>query len=302
MTARQEHAAGEVPLVRLESDHLAVDVAPSIGGRIVNLTHKPSAHQFLWHNPRLRLARAEPGNTYDPNFYGGIDEIIPVDIPETVDGIGYPDHGELWPTPLGHRFDGQTLVLEGLLPLSGLRYRREMRLDRDGPAVHLNYAITNTSGASRAFLWKLHAALAIEPGDRIDCPAGRAVAADVAWARGKTAEPFDWPEVNGQRADMIPQPDGTTDFLFLYELREGRVGWRSGDGRRRVEIRFDPRVFPYVCYFASYGGLDGHVVAVLEPCTAMPLLVMEAQRLGQCSVLASGQVLSTDMTITADAV
>jgi hypothetical protein len=37
--------------------------------------------------------------------------------------------------------------------------------------------------------------------------------------------------------------------------------------------------------FASYGGLDGHYTAVLEPCTAMPVSVNEAARLNQCSCL-----------------
>jgi hypothetical protein len=43
----------------------------------------------------------ERGADYDSNFYGGIDELIPNDIPENIDGIDDPDHGELWTTPFG---------------------------------------------------------------------------------------------------------------------------------------------------------------------------------------------------------
>ena len=85
-----------VPLVRLESEHLQVDVAPGIGGRIVSLREKAGGHEFLWRNERLRLQRVAPGSTYDPNFYGGIDELLPNDIPERIDGVDCPDHGELW--------------------------------------------------------------------------------------------------------------------------------------------------------------------------------------------------------------
>jgi hypothetical protein len=58
-------------------------------------------------------------------------------------------------------------------------------------------------------------------------------------------------------------------------------------------------VFPYVCTFASYGGFDGHVTAILEPCTAMPLSVVAAARLGQCSTLDAGQRLQTRVSLYA---
>ena len=83
------------PIVRMENDSLRVDVAPGIGGRIVNLVEKSSGHQFLWHNANLSLEKLSPGDAYDPNFYGGIDELLPNDIPEPLNGVDSPDHGEL---------------------------------------------------------------------------------------------------------------------------------------------------------------------------------------------------------------
>jgi hypothetical protein len=40
-------------------------------------------------------------------------------------------------------------------------------------------------------------------------------------------------------------------------------------------------------------------MAILEPCTTMPLSVSEAAALGQCSVLESGEELSTQVEIYA---
>jgi len=90
----------DIPLVRLESEWLRVDVAPGVGGRIVSLIEKASGHEFLWCNSRLPLSLLPPGSTYDPNFFGGIDELLPNDLPEEVNGIPCPDHGELWTLPL----------------------------------------------------------------------------------------------------------------------------------------------------------------------------------------------------------
>ena len=67
----------QTPIVRMENDFLRVDVAPSVGGRIVNLVEKASSHQFLWHNAKQSLEKLAPGSAYDPNFYGGIDELLP---------------------------------------------------------------------------------------------------------------------------------------------------------------------------------------------------------------------------------
>lgn len=51
---------------------------------------------------------------------------------------------------------------------------RIVRLRADSPHVDFEYRLTNPTGTERHFLWKLHAALAVEAGDVIDCPARQA--------------------------------------------------------------------------------------------------------------------------------
>jgi hypothetical protein len=287
------------PIVRMENDFLRVDVAPSIGGRIVNLVEKASSHQFLWHNAKLSLEKLAPGSAYDPNFYGGIDELLPNDIPEPLNGADSPDHGELWTTSFDYHVDGDALVLSGVVPLCGLGYERRLTLRPDGPTIDADYRIENPTGERRVFLWKLHAALNIEPGDQIECPARTARAADLEWSRWHSLEPFAWPAIEGQRADRVPPNDGTVDFLFLYDLEAGEIGWKSASRGLEFSYHFDVDVFPYAWYFASYGGFDGHYTAILEPCTTMPLSVNEAAKLGQCSVLEARERIETRVTIYA---
>lgn len=286
-------------LFRLESRFLRVDVAPGIGGRIVHVQDKASGHQFLWHNERLQLERCSPGSAYDPNFYGGIDELLPSDVPEFFNGVMNPDHGELWTMPLQSRVEGESLLLEGLPPLCGLAYEKRISLAGEEPVIVLEHRLQNRSGERRIFRWQMHAALNIEPGDQIVCPARWASVADPQWSRWGDAAPFFWPMLGHQRADLVPSPEGTTDFLFLYGLHDGMMGWRSGSKGLEFTYHFDRQVFPYACYFASYGGLDGHYTAILEPCTAMPVSVNEADRLGQCSSLEPGEQTVTRLTIYA---
>lgn len=286
-------------IVRLESDHLVVDVAPEVGGRIVRIREKSSGHEFLWTNERLDLVRMPAGSEYDPNFYGGIDELLPSDLAERIGEYDSPDHGELWTTPLDWRVDGEWLVLSGRLPLCGLEYQRSMHLRPDGPALDLGYQIANPTSQRRDFLWKLHAALRIAPGDVIDCPARRAQVVDLQWSRFHTLEPFAWPWLESQPANVVPEKTGTTDFFYLFDLEAGRMTWRRPGANLAFSYRFDTRIFPYAWLFASYGGFDGHYTVILEPCTAMPVSVGEAVSKGQCSTLEAGQVLETEVTIEA---
>lgn len=298
MSIATQHTRDGVPLVRLSNAALTVDIAPGIGGRVVSLRDARTGFEFLWRNPTLRLQSLPVDSPYDPNFYGGIDELLPSDLPETIDGLTSPDHGELWTTALTAKdVAHDSVTLEGLLPRWGLRYQRRMQLVDGTARILLDYRIHNPTQSRRVFLWKLHAAMNIHPGDRIACPARRAQAVDPEWSRLSHTNPFAWPTLDGEAVDRVPHAPGKADFFYLYDLEEGRMSWHSADGRRSFTYRFDTKVFPYCWYFATYGKLDGLLTGILEPCTAMPLSVAEAHAKGQCSVLEAGQTLETRVGI-----
>lgn len=287
------------PVIRLESPLLRADVAPGVGGRIISLADRATGHEFLWRNQGLKLERLAPGSEYDPNFFGGIDELLPNDIPETIDGVACPDHGELWTQPLAWKSDATTLELAGRMPGSGLHYRKRLTLRADEPLLDLDYCITNGTTQPRHFLWKLHAALATEPGDVVDCPARTGQVVDQACSRFRTLVPFDWPRIEGCDASVVPPVAGTMDFFYLSGLAEGRMTWRRPGTGLEFSYLFDRRVFPYAWLFSTQGGFLGHTTTILEPCTTMPLSVNEASRLGQCSILLPGESLATRVSIRA---
>jgi uncharacterized protein DUF5107 len=288
-----------VPIIRLESGLLRADVAPTIGGRVVSLVEKTTGYDFLWRNQNLYLRALPADSEYDPNFYGGIDELLPNDIPEKINGIDCPDHGELWTATLSWRYDHERLVLEGRLAKCGLTYQREMSLRSDTPCLDFKYRLSNPTPQPRDFLWKLHAALVVRPDDIIDCPARKAQVVDLAWSRYKTLAPFHWPKLEGSPVNVVPAPDGTMDFFYLYDLAAGEIAWRRPDRNLRFAYTFDQKVFPYAWLFASYGGFNGHYTIILEPCTAMPISVNQAALKQQCSRLEPGQILETSVSIHA---
>ena len=297
-TIREINSDG-VECVCVESTSLSVIVAPAVGGKIISLRHRPSGHEFLWRDEDRPLKCHAAGTEYDPNFHGGIDELLPNDLPETICGINLPDHGELWTASLDYRIEAGKLTVSGKLPLSGLEYRRTMALADDEPRIDLRYCITNTRDEPFPLLWKLHAALRISEGDRIVCPAVKAEAPDLDYSRWHSSQPFDWPHVEGSRADTVPTKSDEMDFLYLYELREGRMGLENRSTGMHFEYRFDLDVFPVCWLFASYGGFNNSYTAILEPCTTMPMSVNEARRHGVTALLQPGESLETEVRIHA---
>lgn len=293
------YMSGDCEVIRLENPALSVDVAPAVGGKITSIRSKALSKEFLWTNDALQLQTYAVGTSFDPNFFGGFDELLPCDLPETIQGIEYPDHGELWTLGLNHHVSGDGLRLFQKLPLSELYYEKTITIEASEPLMHIDYTIRNDASSVRCFLWKLHAALMIQEGDRMECFVGKGRVADPEYSRFESLEPFPWPIIGGTDASKVPADEGTMDFFYLYEIQKGEMSLISEKDDSRFTIIFDTGVFPYLWYFASYGGFLGHYTAVLEPSTAMPISVNDAFASKQCSVLLPGETVRTRVSVYA---
>ncbi len=288
-----------IEILTLENDHLIASITPTIGGKITSVFNKHLQKEFLWTNAHLPLQINPPGADYDANFFGAIDELIPNDIPETIDGITYPDHGELWTTALQYQEEDGKITVSGRMELSGLHYSKTVYLDADRPVITVDYKITNETAEQRSFLWKLHAALRIQPGDKLMTAAKYGQVIDPAYSRFTDLNPFKWPFIQYKDASMIPPLNNTMDFFYLYDILDGEMQLLSGGGEHLFSYRYDTKIFPYQWYFASYGGFLDHYTAILEPSTNMPMSVNEAKEKRQCAVLESGKSLTTTVIIYA---
>lgn len=290
---------GDIEVIRLENKTLSIDLAPTIGGRIVSIYSKILQKEFLWNNKELELKRYPIGTDYDPCFFGGIDELLPNDIPEVADGLEYPDHGELWTMELNSDLNPNSLKLFGKLPISELYYEKTISIEGSTSYIHIDYTIRNEAGSVRNFLWKLHAALNISQCDQMECFAKKGQVVDPNYSRFKSNQPFNWPMIEGTDASIVPANDGSMDFYYLFETQKGEMSLISQQNDSRFTYYFDTKIFPYLWYFASYGGFWGHYTAILEPCTAMPISVNEAAGLKQCTTLMPGQSIKTRVSIYA---
>lgn len=288
-----------VELFTGENDHIKFEIVPAAGGKILSVYNKHLQKEFLWRNKNLLLESHQPGADYDANFLGGIDELIPNDIPETIDSIAYPDHGELWTTSLNCELPEDKISVFGTLKLSGLYYKKTISLEANSPVINLEYKIKNETNMMRNFLWKLHAALRIEEGDKIVSSAQTGKVVDLDYSRFKNLNKFKWPLIENTDASIVPNKNNTIDFFYLYNIEKAEMDLLSNNGNHLFRYTYDKNVFPYQWYFASYGGFLDHYTAILEPSTSMPISVNDAKESGQCTVLEQGQEINTIVRIYA---
>src|SRR5437868_8297684 len=99
------HYAG-LPLIRVDSPFLTLDVMPSLGGKILHLVDKAMDRNVLWRNPRV-LPHAGPlQSNVDDHFSGGWDDAFPTgDASRNRYGDRLPYLGEIWNLALTPRVE-----------------------------------------------------------------------------------------------------------------------------------------------------------------------------------------------------
>ncbi|MBO5724963.1 MAG: hypothetical protein J6S58_09070 [Lentisphaeria bacterium] len=265
----------------LENEFLRVTVDPSCGGRVISLLDLEHGFEHVAYD--ASYVPADPEKDYDSNFAGGMDELLPCDLPEH----SFPDHGELWNLKLEYEFSsGNVLHLRGKLPISSLYYERTMKLS--GKKLCCTYSITNQGQEDLHFLWKLHGAMKICKGDRLSVPAECIQAADPGdWSKASDGMPrkFVSPYIVGEM-------DKSSDFFFLTDLQSGEATLCHENGRA-LRCTFDLKIFPTCWIFCSFGRLNDSRCMILEPCTNYPLSLDDAVKNRCCAFLPAGESLHT---------
>lgn len=294
-------------VITLENEKLRVDVLPALGAKIYRMIHKATETDLLWHNPRLAPREVPVGASYDDHFSGGWDDLFPNDAAGRVGDDVYPDHGELWCRPWTFaitRTDAEAvelhLVCDGVV--TNTRVEKWLSLRRDESVLRVRYRITNRGPRPLDFLWKLHPALAIDPGDRIDVPGRTGELVDRTFSTLRGPDRFAWPvaqPTDGSPIDLsvVPSMAGTREFVYVRDLEAGWCALRRMRRGVGFGLVFPRELFTSVWLFMTFGGWRGLETVVLEPCTAYPKDLAEAIRTGHCAHLEGGSRLDCEVAV-----
>lgn len=297
--------------LRLENDDLRVDILPEVGAKIWSFIHRPSGRNLLWHNPHLPPARQAFGASFDDNWSGGWDELLPNDLPRPAPGGDMlPDHGEVWSQEaeweiVEHRPERVSVrfVTHGrVLPTT---FEKVITLVEGEPILRLHYTYRNRAAHPIDFLWNIHPALAVTPHTHLDVPAERGITAP--WREthftGNTA--FTWPFItdrSGRPVDLrqvSPPASAQADMHYLVDVLDGwyaATDTKSGVG---FGLRFPRATFPHVWLFRALGGWRGLYTLILEASTGYPYDLDVARQQRTCGQLEPGATLEAEVLAVA---
>ena len=166
--------------------------------------------------------------------------------------------------------------------------------------------IRNLSDRPLPFLFKLHPAIPVEPGDRILMP--RSVLEPVEPAFSTLAAvpgPSEFPYVRGGsggkiRMDIVPfsRENPQQEFLYASGLHEPWCGVHNVRTATTLRIDFNPEDIPFVWLFMSYGKWRGHTVVLPEPCTNKPWDLATAIARGSCAQLAPRETRELEFRVS----
>lgn len=290
--------------LRIENEHLAVDVLPELGAKIHRLIDKARDQQILWHSPRVLPHLTALHANFDDHWAGGWDEVFPGGVPgPNRYGDELPHMGELW-TQHAHwtleESSPERVVASFSIdtPITPARFERRMTLEAGAPALRLRYRIENTGYRPFDFNFGIHPVQKISPAHRFDVPASRGeVDEHGGGVLGNKGDSYEWPrfgELDVRRA-LGPEAD---DFAlhYLTGLQHGWVACTDTAAGRGFGLVFDHSVFEVIWLWLVYGGWRGYYHAIMEPWTGYPSPLAEAVAAGRAHALGPGEALETELT------
>ncbi len=296
---RQDFEPLRTTEIVLENAEVAIVIRPDLGGRIDRLFDKRTEHDWIWHPPQYDSTQTraiELGESFDQHWTGGWDEIFPNDAAGEFQGRQLVDHGEFWSQSWQVLEQEQSSLKLGLT-CETVPVKVEKTIRIDDAQIELGYAFQNLSDQPVSFLFKQHAAIAIESGDEIILPECDIEPAFLEFSRiigqpGKTKFPTAI-DKNGEtvRLDRTPaRSSQLQEFYYSSGLAIGQCGVRNPRSRSTLMMNFNLNEFPYVWMFQSYGGWNDYYVLVMEPCTTMPYDLEIAERNGTIATLDPYQI------------
>ncbi|MCE5188049.1 MAG: hypothetical protein LLF75_02530 [Eubacteriales bacterium] len=284
----------DVPCVNLESECLLVKVIPDSGGKIQSIFDRRTQTEALYQTNRATFTRPYYGMPFDEGDLSGFDDMFPTisacrypDVPW--EGIGLPDHGEVWSLPWDSVAEGGSLTLS----CRGVRlpYLLQKRLTFSrADTLSLAYRAQNCSPFPLRFIWAAHPLVRIDESSEVLLPPE---VKEIFHTYDGPRQPDAFGRTGGWAEEKArygaiadPAEPHCGKFYVDGELRTGESAVYSNRTHQYVKFRVPTTQVPYLGVWVNW---DGYTVPqknmALEPCTGAPDAIDVASRYGRISEL-----------------
>ncbi len=288
--------------IHCKNDTLQIAVLPDVGAKILDLTYRPAAQNFLWHNPRIEPQRYPVEANFDNYWCGGWDDGFPTCETCFHNGETYPNLGEL----RSIRWDIETATesyihLSASGPISPVRARKELRLLDD--TLEMHFSVQHVGYTPIEFIWGTHPAYAITRDCILHIPAKRGLVGQANYpVLGEPGQSYEWPILNTSHGSLdmsrMHAPGKLSAGHYATELTAGWYALEYPERQTGMLLEFPIDVCPYLWLWLSYGGWRGYYVAVVEPWTSCPVTLTDAIAAKTHRVLDPGETFSCTVRAT----
>jgi hypothetical protein len=261
--------------VVIENDAIRMEVWPQFGGKVSSIVDKADGYDLLFSYP----AEFPEGPTYDTPYgngwYAGWDECFPAVgagkyVGHPYDGIGVPDHGEIWGIPVTTAVptkDGITTVWHGLR----FGYRISRKLYLEGSAVVADYRLINLAPFDFRFVWGLHSLMSLAEPAVLELANPGLFRLSHDHQGTDIQQSFDWPILpdGADLSKLASLPSRKGWKVFSAEPIDGPMVIRYPTRKRTVQIEYtsEDNLEAYWGIWINSGGWAGHHHVAVEPTT-----------------------------------
>jgi hypothetical protein len=280
--------------VTIENDAIAMEVWPSIGGKVSSIIDKADKFELLFNFPDELPTEPQYDIPYVHSWYAGWDECFPAVaagpyVGHPYNAVNVPDHGELWgiPTIAVPTKQGITTVWNGLR----FGYRLTRKLWLDGPNIHTRYTLVNLAPFPFRFVWAMHALMSWNANVPVQIKLPKSTMMRISHdSQGRESnEWFTWPccptpQLDFARLQDLPPKQGwklysmdkiSTPAVVRYPTRNRSVeiSYTSGSGDANADDNpatvgaAGDAVDAYWGLWINTGGWSAHHHFAIEPTT-----------------------------------
>lgn len=294
----------------IQNRWLSATCLPERGGKLISIFDKMRNFELLFQNPCGIYEKADETTPFEKSDASGFDDAYPSIDKETIrheDSIYlYPDHGEVWYSPMQVSIRGESIYLALSSRLFDYSYEKTISLEEN--SLRLDYKMTNTGKKPFPAFWTMHCLAAMEDDMEIFLPEGVQNIVNTLGSmktplgeKGKVLEyPIDG-KLNFSKV-VNPYDSGScSKFYCLGEIKEGKCGYIYPKHSLKVTIGYDSAKLPYLGFWKTVGGFRGDYNCALEPSSGFYDSISEAKKNGCCPISQPGQTIEFPITLTFDA-
>lgn len=256
--------------IQMENDTVQVVVLPKLGGKLASLKHKRKNFEFAAQTKGKQYKIPEIDAEFSQYDASGLDDAFPSIVGTRVQGENgdrvYPDHGEIWSSPLEYKICGECVIL--FFKSSRFSYTYKKILKLEGNHLNIQYEIQNEQEEPLPCLWAFHGLMCYAEDMELLYPEKTDSFENVLSSPelGETGRHI---SIENEEYNFSKVPAKTSGTMVKYyvdkKVASGFCGYRYPSYGMECVLEYDAEKLPYLGIWITAGGYRGDYNCAMEP-------------------------------------